>query len=87
MAVQAIEFARRLAPEPRRVIKHALRNLRLEQGDIRGRLISILGHGLSSAISGQLLRLLGEHMVSNGIPSVVNSDQQQEQRRRSDAKQ
>jgi len=34
-AVQVVEFTRRLAPEPRRAIKHALTALRNEQGDIK----------------------------------------------------
>ena len=34
-AVQVIEFAKRLAPEPRRAVKRALEELRAERGDIR----------------------------------------------------
>lgn len=34
-ATQVIEYARRLAPEPRRAIKQALVGLRQERGDIR----------------------------------------------------
>lgn len=34
-SIQVIEFARRLAPEPRRAVKHALAELRHERGDIR----------------------------------------------------
>lgn len=34
-AAQVIAFARRLAPEPRRAVKHALQELRRERGDIR----------------------------------------------------
>jgi len=34
-AVQVIEFAKRLAPEPRRAIKHGLQELADERGDIR----------------------------------------------------
>jgi mRNA interferase RelE/StbE len=34
-AVQVIEFAKRLAPEPRRAVKLAVRQVRSEQGDIR----------------------------------------------------
>jgi mRNA interferase RelE/StbE len=34
-ALQVVEFAKRLAPEPRRAVKHALRELRAERGDIR----------------------------------------------------
>lgn len=34
-AVQVIDFAKRLAPEPRRAVKHALQELRAERGDIR----------------------------------------------------
>lgn len=33
-STQVIEYARRLAPEPRRAIKHALVELREEHGDI-----------------------------------------------------
>jgi mRNA interferase RelE/StbE len=34
-SAQVIEYAKRLAPEPRRAIKHALTELRQERGDIR----------------------------------------------------
>jgi mRNA interferase RelE/StbE len=34
-ADQVIAFARRLAPEPRHEVKHALQELRRERGDIR----------------------------------------------------
>ncbi|SDR81299.1 hypothetical protein [Opitutus sp. GAS368] len=34
-AVQVIDFAKRLAPESRRAVKHALQELRAERGDIR----------------------------------------------------
>lgn len=34
-AIQVVEFAKRLAPEPRRTVKHALQELRAERGDIR----------------------------------------------------
>ena len=34
-AVQVTDFARHLAPEQRRAIKHALQDLREERGDIR----------------------------------------------------
>lgn len=34
-SIQVVEFARRLAPEPRRAVKKALNDLRREQGDIR----------------------------------------------------
>ena len=34
-ALQVIEFAKRLAPEPRRAVQHALQELRAERGDIR----------------------------------------------------
>jgi mRNA interferase RelE/StbE len=34
-AVQVIEFARRLAPVPRRAVKRALQGLRRERGEIR----------------------------------------------------
>ncbi len=34
-ATQVVEYARRLAPEPRRTVKHALSGLRQERGDIR----------------------------------------------------
>lgn len=33
-STQVVEFARQLAPEPRRAVKHALTELRLERGDI-----------------------------------------------------
>jgi len=34
-ALQVVEFAQRLAPEPRRAVKRALQELRSERGDIR----------------------------------------------------
>ncbi len=34
-AIQVVEFVKRLAPEPRRAVKHALQELRAERGDIR----------------------------------------------------
>ena len=34
-AVQVVEYARRLAPEPRRAVKHVLQELRAERGEIR----------------------------------------------------
>jgi mRNA interferase RelE/StbE len=34
-ATQVIKYARRLAPEPRRAVKHALSGLRQERGDIQ----------------------------------------------------
>lgn len=33
-AVQVVDYVRRLAPEPRRAVKHALGELRFERGDI-----------------------------------------------------
>lgn len=41
---QVIDFVRKLAPEPRRVIKRALQDLRDEKGDIRA-LEAALPHG------------------------------------------
>ena len=34
-AIQVVEFAKRLAPEPRQAVKKALQALRSERGDIR----------------------------------------------------
>ena len=34
-ALQVVELAQRLSPEPRRAVKHALFGLRAERGDIR----------------------------------------------------
>jgi mRNA interferase RelE/StbE len=41
---QVIGFARRLAPEPRRVVKQGLANLRREQGDIRALVGNLEGY-------------------------------------------
>jgi len=53
-SVQIIEFARRLAPEPRRAVKHALIGLREEQGDIRA---------LEAALSGYYRLPVGRHRI------------------------
>jgi mRNA interferase RelE/StbE len=43
-SVQVIEYARRLAPEPRRAIKHALSDLREERGDMRALEANLAGY-------------------------------------------
>lgn len=43
-SAQVIEYARRLAPEPRRAIKHALAELRQESGDIRSLEGNLVGY-------------------------------------------
>lgn len=43
-AIQAVGFARRLAPDPRRAVKHALQGLRTERGDIRALEGSLSGY-------------------------------------------
>ncbi|MDI1320321.1 MAG: hypothetical protein PSW75_09045 [bacterium] len=53
-SVQLIEFARRLAPEPRRAVKQALIGLREEQGDIRA---------LEAALSGYYRLRVGRHRI------------------------
>jgi mRNA interferase RelE/StbE len=35
VSMQVVDFAKRLAPEPRRAVKRALQELRAERGDIR----------------------------------------------------
>jgi mRNA interferase RelE/StbE len=35
VSIQVVDFAKRLAPEPRRAVKRALQELRAERGDIR----------------------------------------------------
>jgi mRNA interferase RelE/StbE len=53
-SVQAIEFARRLAPEPRRAVKHGLAALREERGDIRA---------LEGRLSGYYRLRVGRHRI------------------------
>lgn len=53
-SVQVIEFARRLAPEPRRAIKQALVALREEQGEIRA---------LEANLSGYCRLRVGRHRI------------------------
>jgi len=43
-STQVIDFAKRLAPESRRAIKHALAELRREQGDIRSPEANLSGY-------------------------------------------
>jgi len=43
-STQVVEYAKRLAPEPRRAIKHALVKLRREQGDIRSLEANLSGY-------------------------------------------
>jgi mRNA interferase RelE/StbE len=53
-AVQVIEYVRRLAPEPRRVIKRALIDLRHESGDIQA---------LEGNLSGYYRLKVGRHRL------------------------
>ena len=53
-AVQVIEFAKRLAPEPRRAVKRALEELRAERGDIRA---------LEGALSGYYRLRVGKFRI------------------------
>ena len=43
-STQVIEYARRLAPEPRSALKHALAGLREERGDIRALEATLSGY-------------------------------------------
>jgi mRNA interferase RelE/StbE len=43
-AVQVVDYARRLAPEPRRAVKLALRELANEKGDIRALEGTLVGY-------------------------------------------
>jgi mRNA interferase RelE/StbE len=53
-SIQAIEYARRLAPEPRRAVKRALVELRSERGDICA---------LEANLSGYYRVRLGRHRL------------------------
>lgn len=53
-SVQIIEYARRLAPEPRRAVKQALAGLREEKGDIRA---------LEATLSGYYRLRVGRHRI------------------------
>ena len=53
-ALQVIEYAQRLAPEPRRAVKQALLDLRLERGDIRA---------LDGNLSGYYRLRVGRHRI------------------------
>jgi mRNA interferase RelE/StbE len=53
-ALQVVDFARRLAPEPRRAIKRALQDLRQEKGDICA---------LEAALAGYYRLRVGRHRM------------------------
>ena len=53
-STQLVEYAKRLAPEPRRAIKHALAELRHERGDIRA---------LEANLSGYYRLRVGRHRI------------------------
>ncbi len=53
-SIQVIEYARRLAPEPRRAIRHALAGLREERGDICA---------LEANLSGYYRLRVGRHRI------------------------
>jgi mRNA interferase RelE/StbE len=53
-ALQVIEYARRLAPEPRRAVKQALLELRRERGDIRA---------LEGSLTGYYRLRVGRHRI------------------------
>ena len=59
-SVQVIEFARRLAPEPRRAVKLALVGLRAEKGDIRS---------LEGTLSGYYRLRVGRHRIIFNYPA------------------
>jgi mRNA interferase RelE/StbE len=61
-SVQVLEFARRLAPEPRRGIKQALAALRTEKGDIRS---------LEGNLSGYYRLRVGRHRIIFGYAADV----------------
>jgi len=66
-AVQVVEFAKRLAPEPRRAIKHALQDLVAERGDIRA---------LEGTLSGYYRLRVGKYRIvfayaSDGAIEVI----------------
>jgi mRNA interferase RelE/StbE len=53
-SIQVVEFARRLAPEPRRAMRRALEDLRREKGDIRA---------LEGTLAGFYRLRVGRHRV------------------------
>jgi mRNA interferase RelE/StbE len=53
-SIQVVEYAKRLAPEPRRAIKHGLAGLRKERGDIRA---------LEASLSGYYRLRVGHHRI------------------------
>ena len=53
-SVQVVDFARRLAPEPRRALKRALEDLQREKGDIRP---------LEAALAGTYRLRVGRHRI------------------------
>ena len=53
-SLQVIAYARRLAPEPRRAVKHALAGLREERGDMRA---------LEASLSGYYRLRVGRHRI------------------------
>lgn len=53
-AVQVINYVRRLAPEPRRAIKHALKELGQEHGDLRA---------LEGILTGYYRLRVGRHRI------------------------
>lgn len=73
LSTQVIEFAKRLAPEPRRAIKHALAELRHERGDIRA---------LEANLSGYYRLRVGRHRIifsyaaDGAIDAVFSEDRQ-----------
>jgi mRNA interferase RelE/StbE len=54
LSAQVVEFARRLAPEPRKAIKQALAALRNEKGDLRA---------LEGTLSGFYRLRVGRHRI------------------------
>jgi mRNA interferase RelE/StbE len=54
IASQVVDYAKRLAPEPRRAVKQALADLRRERGDIRA---------LEATLSGYYRLRVGRHRL------------------------
>lgn len=72
-ALQVIEYARRLAPEPRRAVKQALLELRLERGDIRALEGSLTGY---YRLRGGRHRIIFNYAVEGAIEAVFIEERQ-----------
>lgn len=67
-SVQVIEYARRLAPEPRRAVKQALVGLREEQGDIRALEATLSGY---YRIRGGRHRIIFNYAADGAIEAIL----------------